>query len=149
MKLTTKKLTKNDYGTGCGEDGNTCLSQPLVIEFIDTFFNGVLNDMEVENENDINIVMGGNPTLNKLTITNDEFKRFYTDLPGDKDEAIEVMADLVDLDVEDLYDVESIDEDKHPEIICFVFGSLIGAHDGSFRCEWMFSPDNTIELESE
>jgi len=154
MKVTTKDLKTAVYGTPCGCTGenDTSLSKPLVIEFIDTFFNGVLDNVEIYEDDETNSILieGGYPTLEKLTITNVEFDHF-TQLSKDfKSDMIEDMSDCLDIKKSKFKDIENkIDEEFHPMIICWLFSSIVGFYGGSFRCEFMDDGDGTVELESE
>ena len=163
VKVTTNDLRLAVYGTPCGTVGesDTSLSQPLVIEFIDTFFNGVLNNVDIyeDDETDSILIEGGYPILEKLTITTTEFDHF-TQLSKDghpwfigvhfKDNMIEDLSDYLDIKKSKFKDIENkIDEEFHPMIICWLFSSIVGFYGGSFRCDFMDDGDGTVELESE
>jgi hypothetical protein len=155
MKVTTKDLSTSNYGTPWGSVGesNTSLSHPLVIDFIDTFFGGVLDDVDVyedDDETDSILISGGYPILQKLTITNSEFDHF-TQLSKDfKSDIIEDMSDCLDIKKSKFKDIENkIDEEQHPMIICWLFSCIVGFYGGSFRCEFMDDGNGTVELESE
>ena len=59
MKVTTNDLKTAVYGTPCGCTGekDTSLSKPLVIDFIDTFFGGVLDNVDIYEDDETNSIL--------------------------------------------------------------------------------------------
>lgn len=148
MNLTTKQLKTQTWGTPCGPgnigNADNHLSHSLIIDFIDTFFGGILKDVETDvnyDKKDLFWLLGGNPTLTKLTITNDEFNKFLAF--SDKENFIEDFCYYTNFNIEDFEDIENkIQLDYHPEIICSVFQLIFG-----MRCEYL--DNGNLEIESE
>ena len=137
MKVSTVDLKNSIWGTPCGTVGKSkCLSEPLVIDFIDMFFGGELDNVEVEDL----LICGGCPTLKKLAITEDELSEVLIKFPFD----INIDDVLDDFDA-DLF--SEITEDEHPDLICYLFSNLVGHYGGSFRCDYI--GDGEVDLESE
>lgn len=142
--LTVKQLKTQTWGTPCGTVGQVDdhLSHPLFIDFVETFFDGVLNNVETDVNDDDNTkfwLLGGQPTLKKLTITNDEFDKFATD----KKQTIADLSHFFDIKKKKFQNVENdIDKEIHPEIISWLFSELTG-----MRADYMSKGD--IDIESE
>ena len=105
MNVTTKDLRSNVYGTPCGHSDicGTSLTHELVIEFIDIFFGGVLENVETGDDEETGgiSIYGGEPILKKLTITNNEFdyftltisKKFKSGLISDISDYLDIPTD--------------------------------------------------------
>jgi hypothetical protein len=138
--------------TPCGSppENDTVLTNELVIEFIDTFFGGVLDNVEtyIDEESPESIMIaGGQPTLKKLTISNVEFDKFSISKKFKKG-LVENLSDFLEIKKKKFEDIENlVDKDVHPEIICWMFTELVGYYGGSFRCDYM--QDGMVDLESE
>lgn len=152
MKVTTNDLRNSVYGTPCGSvpECESSLSNEMVIDFIDTFFDGELDDVEVYEESNSILIEGGSPKLKKLTITNAEFDYFTSFDKSFKEDFISDVSDFYEIKKSKLKDIENkVDEDLHPSIICLIFSNIVAFYGGSFRCEYMEDGEGTVELESE
>lgn len=150
MNVTTADLRSKIYGTPCGTipQYKNCLTFPLIIDFIDTFFGGVLNDVEVCKENDVFLIEGGSPTLKKKFITNEEFEKFTSISTGFRNEIIENLGDFFEISIKKFSDVQkNFNTDEQCDIICMIFSELVGHYGGSFRCDHMGNGE--VDLESE
>jgi hypothetical protein len=150
MNVTTADLLKNTYGTPCGSPpkNEKCLTFPLVIDFVDTFFGGVLNDVEVYKEDGIFFIEGGSPILKKKFITNEEFDKFTSISKRYRNEIIENLGDFFDISKAKFNDIQkNFDTDEQCDIICMLFSELVGNYGGSFRCDHMGNGE--VDLESE
>lgn len=152
MNVTTKQMRIKPYGTPCGTVGenDTSLTHDLVIKFIDTFFGGSLENVEVykDEDSDSLLIAGGQPILKKLEITNDEFDYFTLGISKEfRKDFIENVSEFLDLRKSKFKNIEKVNKDYHPEIICWLFSNLVGNYGGSFRCDYM--DDGNVDLESE
>ena len=137
------------YGTPCGHTPYCYrgLSNEVIAEFIDVFFGGILDNLDVKEEKDYTLVYGGEPTLKKLTITNAEFDYFTLKLK-DRKNFLYNLTRFLNIKKSKLTDVENkVDEERHPTIICHLFSSLVDDTGSSLRCQYM--QDGKIDLESE
>lgn len=153
MNVTTEDLKKGNYGTPCGHVGELqkSLSHPLVIEFIDKFFGGVLSDVDTYEEDGFILIEGGQPKLKQFEISKAEFEyftksiseKFYSDMVTD-------FASQYDVTKKEFKDFDlKCFEIEQPEIICSLFSNLVGNYGGSFRCDYMYADDGSVDLESE
>lgn len=150
INVTSNDLRKEVYGTPCGIVGEseTALSHPLIFNFIDTFFSGVFDNVEVYEESGAKLIAGGHPTLKKLTITNSEFDYFTSVSKEFKKDIVSNLSDYLEIKKKKFEDIENkIDKDEHPHIICWLFSSIVSEYGGSFRCDYM--DDGLVDLESE
>jgi hypothetical protein len=153
MNITSNDLRKGNYGTPCGTVGElqTSLSHPLIIEFIDKFFGGVLSDIESYEENGHILIAGGQPKLKQLTISKIEFEHFtksiseafYNDMVSEFASDLDVTPQEFKLFNLNCFEV------NQPEIICNLFTCLVDYYGGSFRCDYMYDDDGSVDLESE
>jgi hypothetical protein len=149
MNINSKDLRDKSkkFGTGCGSvpDHLTALSNDEIADFIDIFFDGVLDNVDTCQENGSTLVLGGCLVLKKLTITNKELKKFTKIVNYTQKEFLEEICDYIDIKVKK---VDKIKTKHHPDIICWLFGFLVAHFGGAFRCDWM-DYNNQIDLESE
>lgn len=139
------------YGTPCGAGNGICeigLSNEVVAEFIDVFFGGVLDNIDTYKEGDNILIAGGEPTLKKLTITTEEFNYFIEKGDLDKEEIVYDLSQYLSIKKKKFNDIENnINKKLHPDIICWLFSSIVEKTGSSFRCDYM--KDGKVELESE
>lgn len=152
MLLTTHELRNNDYGTACGtvsKQKKICMSQPIIVEYIDDFFGGQLN-VEVD---DFEILEGSAIFSKEITDQSfyDKYVNFLVNTSESYDDIIAYIADYVDIE----RDITSSHITNHTltiaeqkQVICYVFCLLIDHYDGSLRVDW-YEGDLEIELESE
>jgi hypothetical protein len=153
MNVTTEDLKKGNYGTPCGTVGKSekSLSYPLVIEFIDKFFGGVLSDVETYEEDGHILIAGGQPQIKKMSITKEEYEYFTNYNPKvSKRENIKFYAEMLDISTSEFKDFEeNLDSEEQCNLICIIFSEIVDFYDGAFRCDYMFNGDGMVDLESE
>ena len=153
MDITTKNLSEKVYGTGCGTvpEHLSSLSHNIIIDFIDRYFGGVLDGVETYTENGHELLLEGCPHLVKLNMSKSEFEYFTKSISNDfYNDTIETVIDIFDINKNEVVDDDTdlFDEDN-PDLICLILSLIVDYYGGSIRCEYMYSDDGEVDLESE
>ena len=157
MELTVNDLKSQKYGTACGTEAQMrkeCLSEPIVIDYIDEYFDGKFYDVELDN----NELLSGEAKFSKEVLDQnfvDKYCKYVANIQNiSVDEYIESICDNLDGVCLRGYNIKlknfkkfrlNIEESR--DVICWVFAELIAELHGSLRFECY--GEETIDIESE
>jgi hypothetical protein len=137
IEITSEYLRKNSIGVSCGTESEkkySCLSQELIINFIDEYFNGIIT-VDIEN-NKVSKILA---KLSHFTINDDFIEKYFSKIEGDIIiEELEIPDDFKELEGEsiefEMDAMEDISECDKMNILGDTFSALVGLYDGSLVC---------------
>jgi len=146
MILTTEDLKKKDYGTACGTVTpmkSKCLSQEIIINYIDEFFGGKIEDVDVYDDE----LEYGTAFFSKCKVDKSFFDKYVKFIEKNKGYSIDDIADWIDETVDEVKNI-NLSSMNQKDIICYVFSCLVDCFDGSLRIE-AYDDSLRVEIESE
>jgi hypothetical protein len=134
IEITSEYLRKNRTGVTCGSEKKvSCLSQKIIINFIEEYFGGnIMVDIKD------GLVFNISAKLINLTIDDNFIKKYFSKIEEEMVvEDVEVSEDdnetgLNDYEIEfEINVMDDITEEEKPNILSETFSALVGLYGGS------------------